>query len=107
MSTRAANAVGLKTILAYRGGFEIDPSPPSSAEVVEAAGRWLAEIENGQPRLTDRTLLRYGIWAGAGFTGSVDSLNGNGNYTIGWQNLTPDSTAPCSSDIQIAEDPPN
>jgi uncharacterized protein len=64
LAARTTHAVGLKTILAYRGGFEIDPSPPSHAEVVEAAGRWLVEIEGGQVRLTDRTLLRYGIWAG-------------------------------------------
>jgi len=65
LAARAANAVGLKTILAYRGGFAINPSPPSNRDVVEAAGRWLGEIERGVPRLTDPTLLRFGIWAAA------------------------------------------
>lgn len=65
LTARATDAVGLKTILAYRGGFAVDPRPPAHGEVVEAAGRWLGEIEEGQLRLTDPTLLRFGIWAGA------------------------------------------
>jgi predicted TIM-barrel fold metal-dependent hydrolase len=65
LAARAVNAVGLKTVLAYRGGFALDPSRPTDDEVVEAAGRWLADIEGGVTRLTDPTLLRFGIWAGA------------------------------------------
>lgn len=66
LAKRAAGAVGFKTVLAYRGGFEIDPSPPSDSDVVAAAGGWLREIEaGGAPRLTDQTLLRFGIWASA------------------------------------------
>jgi predicted TIM-barrel fold metal-dependent hydrolase len=65
LARRAARAVGFKTVLAYRGGFEIDPSPPSPAEVVEAAGHWLGGGDGSPARLTDRTLLRYGIWASA------------------------------------------
>lgn len=64
LTARATDAVGLKTILAYRGGFDVDPSPPSDGDVVEAAGRWFGEIESGNPRLTEPTLLRFGIWAG-------------------------------------------
>jgi predicted TIM-barrel fold metal-dependent hydrolase len=66
LRTRTTDAVGLKTILAYRGGFDVDPSPPPHDEVVDAAGRWFGEIEDGGAvRLTDQALLRYGIWAGA------------------------------------------
>jgi predicted TIM-barrel fold metal-dependent hydrolase len=65
LAARAADAVDLKTILAYRGGFAIDPSRPAEREVVEAAGRWLGGIEGGQLRLTDPTILRFGIWTGA------------------------------------------
>jgi predicted TIM-barrel fold metal-dependent hydrolase len=65
LSARLAHAVGLKSILAYRGGFAIDPSPPRERSVVEAASRWLGEIEGGKSvRLTDPTLLRFGIWTG-------------------------------------------
>lgn len=56
-------SVGFKTVLAYRGGLDIDPQPPSDAQVVDAAGRWLASVETtGSARLTDRVLLRFGIW---------------------------------------------
>jgi predicted TIM-barrel fold metal-dependent hydrolase len=65
LEKRADAAVGLKTIVAYRAGFAFDPSPPSREEVVEAAGGWLREIEEGRWRLTDPVLLRFGIWAGA------------------------------------------
>lgn len=56
-------SVGFKTVLAYRGGLDIDPEPPTDAEVIDAAGRWLARVEGtGQARLTERVLLRFGIW---------------------------------------------
>lgn len=62
-----ATSVGFKTVLAYRGGLGIDPGPPSETDVVDRAGRWLAEVEaTGKARLTDRVLLRFGIWEAAG-----------------------------------------
>ncbi|ORB72651.1 amidohydrolase family protein [Mycobacterium scrofulaceum] len=55
---RAATAVGTKSILAYRGGFDGDLTEPSAAQVTEAAGRWR---DRGGTRLTDRVLLRFGL----------------------------------------------
>ena len=55
---RAATAVGTKSILAYRGGFDGDLSEPSAAQVAEAADRWR---ERGGVRLEDRVLLRFGL----------------------------------------------
>jgi predicted TIM-barrel fold metal-dependent hydrolase len=63
LEAAAAAAVGLKTAVAYRGGFGFDPTPPSTGEVVNAAGRWLSR--GGAPRLEDPVLLRHGIWTGA------------------------------------------
>jgi len=60
-TVRDRDAAGLKSIVAYRHGFDFDPAPPSRAEVVAAAGRWL----RGASRLSDPVLLRHGIWAGA------------------------------------------
>jgi uncharacterized protein len=57
-------AVGLKSIVAYRGGFAFDPDPPEEAEVVRAAGAFLDTAESGRPRLTEQVLLRFGIWTG-------------------------------------------
>jgi uncharacterized protein len=60
----AADAIGFKTVAAYRGGLAFDPARPDTARVRAAAGRWLREIEAGAPaRLTDQVLIRHGIWA--------------------------------------------
>ena len=58
LDERAATAVGTKSILAYRGGFDGDLSEPSAAQVAEAAGRWR---DRGGVRLDDRVLLRFGL----------------------------------------------
>ena len=55
---RAATAIGTKSILAYRGGFDGDLTEPSAAQVAEAAARWR---ESGGVRLRDRVLLRFGL----------------------------------------------
>jgi predicted TIM-barrel fold metal-dependent hydrolase len=58
---RVATAVGTKSILAYRGGFDGELSEPSAAEVTRAAGRWR---DQGGVRLRDRVLLRFGLHRG-------------------------------------------
>jgi hypothetical protein len=55
---RAESAVATKSVLAYRGGFAGDLSEPSASEVAKAARRWW---DSGDPRLTDRVLLRFGL----------------------------------------------
>jgi predicted TIM-barrel fold metal-dependent hydrolase len=65
LRARAATAAGLKSVVAYRFGFDFEPGRPSSDEVAAAAGRWLRAIDDGASRrLTDETLLRHGLWAG-------------------------------------------
>ncbi len=56
---RTVKAVGTKSILAYRGGFDGDLSEPSGVEVATAAARWR---DGGGTRLTDRVLLRFGLY---------------------------------------------
>ena len=65
LAEASADAVGLKTIVAYRGGFAFDPARPSAEEVVRAAGPFMEAGARGTARLTDPVLLRYGIWTGA------------------------------------------
>ncbi len=55
---RAATAVGTKSILAYRGGFDGDLTEPPAAKVAEAAARWR---DRGGTLLADRVLLRFGL----------------------------------------------
>lgn len=65
LAERTANAVGVKSIIAYRYGLDFDPEPPSQVETVSAAGHWLRQVARGAtPRLTDPVLLRALVWAG-------------------------------------------
>jgi uncharacterized protein len=65
LAAAARDAVGLKSIAAYRYGLDFDPWRPSATEVATAAGRWLRARE-GDPsaRLEDPVLLRHAIWSG-------------------------------------------
>jgi uncharacterized protein len=65
LARRADRAVGLKTVVAYRIGFEFDPRPPEPREVTAAAARWLA----GPEKLTDPVLIRHALWTGAEVAG--------------------------------------
>ena len=61
--TAAAGAVGYKSIVAYRFGFDFDPARPASAEVAAAAGRLLRALETDPAaRVDDPVLLRHLIW---------------------------------------------
>ncbi|MCG5213728.1 amidohydrolase family protein [Streptosporangium soli] len=60
LARRAARAVGLKSVIAYRDGLEFDPSRPSRGSVIAAANRRLAEPAR---RLTDPVLLRHLLWS--------------------------------------------
>ena len=58
-------AVGAKTIIAYRGGFDRHLTRPQDDEVARSARAWSDQVRAGGPvRLTDDRLLRFGIWAG-------------------------------------------
>ena len=62
---REAGAVGTKSVVAYRHGFDLDPARPEPGEVTRAASAWLSAIGAGQRvRLTDPTLLRFVMWSG-------------------------------------------
>ena len=55
------SAVGVKTVLAYRTGFDRDLSRPAPAAVVEAARRWQQNLRAPPRKLTDLTLIAHGI----------------------------------------------
>ncbi|WP_103339769.1 amidohydrolase family protein [Amycolatopsis sp. CA-126428] len=61
LGKRAATAVGLKSIAAYRAGLELAGERPSPTEVEAAAGRWLAA---GGGRLADEVLHRHLVFTG-------------------------------------------
>jgi predicted TIM-barrel fold metal-dependent hydrolase len=67
-------AVAVKSVAAYRTGFDLEPSRPSDADVTEAARRWLTSSRTGTvvdgaeqethpcPRLSDPVLVRHLLW---------------------------------------------
>ena len=59
LSDRARAAVGLKSIVAYRAGLDIDAARPSADATSEALSRWSRDC-----RLEDPVLLRHCLWAG-------------------------------------------
>jgi uncharacterized protein len=60
LAEATVDAVAVKSIVAYRHGFDIDWSRPVPAAVRVAAGRWLAR--KGSSRLDEPVLLRFVLW---------------------------------------------
>jgi predicted TIM-barrel fold metal-dependent hydrolase len=65
LADAAADAVGLKSIAAYRVGLDLDPRRPEPAEVAEAAGHWQSTLDGrAPPRMADKVLTRFVFWTG-------------------------------------------
>ncbi|MFJ9855213.1 amidohydrolase family protein [Streptomyces sp. NPDC101150] len=65
LAVRTATAVGLKSIVAYRYGFDFEPGRPRDHEVTAAADAWLAECASTSTvRVQDPVLLRFALWCG-------------------------------------------
>jgi predicted TIM-barrel fold metal-dependent hydrolase len=57
-AVRRPGVVAVKSVAAYRTGFDLDPARPSDAEVTEAARSWLG----GGGRLDHPVLVRHLLW---------------------------------------------
>ncbi|MEU0673629.1 amidohydrolase family protein [Streptomyces sp. NPDC006172] len=57
-AVRAPGVVAVKSVAAYRTGFDLDPARPRDAEVTRAARTWLA----AGGRLRDPVLVRHLLW---------------------------------------------
>jgi predicted TIM-barrel fold metal-dependent hydrolase len=65
LATATAGAAAVKSILAYRHGFDVEPTRPTDRAVAEAAGEWLARRDvDPAARLDDPVLLRFVLWSG-------------------------------------------
>ena len=65
LATRAHDAIGWKSIAAYRVGLDLDPARPADAEVAAAAAAWRRDIDRGEGvRLVDPVIIRWLIWTG-------------------------------------------
>ncbi|PPS73287.1 MULTISPECIES: amidohydrolase family protein [Streptomyces] len=57
-AVRRPGVVAVKSVAAYRTGFDLDPARPSDAEVTKAARSWLGR----GGRLDDPVLMRHLLW---------------------------------------------
>ena len=121
LATRTADAVGVKSIAAYRTGLDLEPGRPSDAEVTAAAGRWLAAAGDRGPRdeaggageasgagpplplrLADETLQRFLIWCGVDLRLPVQFHVGYGDSDVDLHRCNPLLLTPLLREIQPA-----
>ena len=64
LAQAASRAVGVKSIIAYRFGFDFNPERPSDGEVARAATMWMdRDRSRGAARIDDPLLLRFLLWS--------------------------------------------
>jgi predicted TIM-barrel fold metal-dependent hydrolase len=101
---RTAEAVGVKSIAAYRTGLDLRAERPSDAEVRAAAARWLAgdpETPEGPPlRMADQTLQRFLIWCGVDLRLPVQFHVGYGDSDVDLDRCNPLLLTPLLRAIQ-------
>lgn len=83
LADAAVDAVGFKSIVAYRYGFDISPEAPSENAVVQAAGEWLAEAErSGSYRLGHPIILQHLLWEAIPYGMPIQMHTGYGDSDI-------------------------
>jgi uncharacterized protein len=83
LASAAVDAVGLKSIAAYRVGLDLDPRRPGSREVAEAAGKWQSALDgSAPPRMADEVLTRFAFWTGVDLELPVQFHVGYGDADI-------------------------
>lgn len=87
----ARGALGMKTVVAYRAGFELDWSEPDADAVRRAAARWLAATAGAaaRPRLADPVLLRFGVHCAVRFGLPVQIHTGFGDRDVDLHRVNP------------------
>ena len=90
LTSRAATAIGFKSIIAYRFGLDFNPDKPTDQEVAQAAGEWLDEIERtGKVRISPPVLLRFILWTAVGFGKPIQFHIGYGDSDINLHRCDP------------------
>lgn len=92
------DSIAVKSILAYRHGFEVPPTRPTPEEVRGAARSWLTRLAGGaglprdacrQWRLDDPVLLRFVLWCGIDRGLTVQLHAGFGDRDLGLAGVNP------------------
>lgn len=83
LEAAARTAVGFKSVVAYRWGFDIDDRPPSRASVKIAVNEWYQQIERtGSLRLNHPILLQHLLWEAIKFQKPIQMHTGYGDQDI-------------------------
>jgi len=65
LAERSADAVGVKSVAAYRVGLALEGARPPDGEVADAAGALLGAVDGGaRLRVADPVLHRFLVWCG-------------------------------------------
>jgi hypothetical protein len=90
LAEQAADAVGLKTIAAYRTGLDLDPTRPPPAAVAAAASAWLARGDRSRSyRLDDSVLIRFLLWTAVDLALPLQVHTGLGDPDLRLQRSNP------------------
>jgi uncharacterized protein len=98
LAERCAQAVGVKSIAAYRTGLHLEAARPSAASVTSSAGRLLAQP--GPPRIADPVLQRFLIWCGIDLGLPVQFHVGYGDNDVDLHRCNPLLLTPLLREIQ-------
>src|ERR1017187_2642567 len=93
LAAAAKDAAGVKTIIAYRSGFDIDLSRPDEVAVRDAATRWIDATQpaggGGPARLDDQVLLRFGLHAAVDLGLPIQVHTGLGDRDLDLHKVNP------------------
>ena len=89
LTQRAENAIGLKSVAAYRVGLDLDPARPTDTEVAVAAAHWLDSPTGVPGRLADPVLHRFFIWCGADLSLPIQFHIGYGDRDVDLHRCNP------------------
>src|ERR1017187_9505296 len=93
LAAAAKDAAGVKTIIAYRSGFDIDLSRPDEVAVRDAASRWIDATQpaggGGPARLDDQVLLRFGLHAAVDLGLPIQVHTGLGDRDLDLHKVNP------------------
>ncbi len=83
LALASKDAIGFKSIIAYRYGLDFNPARPSKSEVEVATGEWLASNEQrGKIRMDHPVLLRHILWEAVDYKRAIQFHVGYGDSDI-------------------------
>ncbi|CAB4338410.1 MAG: amidohydrolase family protein [Actinobacteria bacterium] len=83
LAEASKDAIGFKSIIAYRYGLDFNPERPTAQEVEVAAGQWLkSNDERGKIRMDHPVLLRHILWEAVDYKRAIQFHVGYGDSDI-------------------------